>query len=231
MKSKTKLSIQSWHESDRPREKFLEFGRQSVSDSELLAILIATGSKNESALDLSKKILASVGNDLNELGKLSIYDLTRFNGIGKVKALTLISAMELGRRRKIQRPSEKNKISCSQDVFEVIFGEMEDLNYESFWVLFLDRNNQLIKKIEHSRGGVSATVVDARMIFKAAIEHLASGIILCHNHPSGNLNPSEQDKSITSRLKEAGKLIEVNVLDHLIIAGKDFYSFADNGIL
>jgi DNA repair protein RadC len=225
------LPITCWAEADRPREKLLEKGRSVLSDAELIGILIGSGSANETAVELAKRILSSIGNDLNELGKLTVSDLCKFKGIGEAKAVSVIAALELGRRRKSLDKSEKPKIRTSKDVFDVLFSDMEDLAHEEFWVLFLDRGNHILKKQNVSKGGLSGTVVDSRIIFKQAIEYLASGIVLCHNHPSGNLNASEEDKRITKRMVEAGKLLDINVLDHLIIAGKDFYSFADNGVL
>lgn len=223
--------ITSWSEADRPREKLLEKGRLVLSDAELIGILIGSGSKNESAVELSKRILNSINNDLNELGKLSVKDFTKFKGIGEAKAITIVAALELGRRRKEIRSARRIKISSSKTVFDFISPQFEDLTHEEFWVLFLDRSNQIISKQNLSKGGVSGTVVDARLLFKQAVECLASGIVLCHNHPSGNLKPSEEDLNLTKRLREAGKLLDIVILDHLILAGKDFFSFADNGIL
>ena len=225
------LPITSWAEADRPREKLMEKGRQVLSDAELIGILIGSGSRNETAVELSKRILSSIGNDLNELGKLSVKDFTKFKGIGEAKAITIVAALELGRRRKLQESPRRIKIVASKDVFEVLISEFQDLGHEEFWVLFLDRSNHIIKKQNISKGGISGTVVDARIIFKQALENLASGIVLCHNHPSGNLKPSEEDIRLTKRLTEGGKLIDISILDHVIIAGKEFFSFADNGFL
>ena len=225
------LPITSWAEADRPREKLMEKGRQVLSDAELIGILLGSGSKNETAVELAKRILGSIGNDMNELGKLSVKDLCKFKGIGEAKAITIVAALELGRRRKAHETPQRIKIKTSKDAFEVVYPEFEDLGHEEFWVLFLDRNNTIIRKQNISKGGISGTVVDARIIFKLAVENLASGIVLCHNHPSGNLKASEEDMRITRRLTEAGKLLDIGVLDHLIICGKEFYSFADNGVL
>jgi DNA repair protein RadC len=223
--------ITSWSEADKPREKLLEKGRSVLSDAELIGILIGSGSKNESAVELAKRILNSIDNDLNELGKLSVNDFTKFKGIGEAKAIAIVAALELGRRRKDKGSAERAKISRSKDAFDLISNQFEDLMHEEFWVLYLDRSNKIITKQNLSKGGVSGTVVDARLLFKQAVECLASGIVLCHNHPSGNLKPSEEDLKLTKRLKEAAKLLDMVILDHLILAGKDFYSFADNGIL
>lgn len=225
------LPITSWSEADRPREKLLEKGRQQLSDAELIGILLGSGSKNETAVELSKRILHSINNDLNELGKLSVNDLIKFKGIGEAKAISIVAALELGRRRKEKESNKRLKITRSKDGFDALYAEFEGLAHEEFWVLFLDRSNQVIRKHNISKGGVSGTVVDAKLIFKSAIENLASGIILCHNHPSGNLKASEEDLRLTKRLVEAGRLLEINVLDHLIFCGKEFYSFADHGIL
>lgn len=229
MEYKENMPISSWAEADRPREKLLKNGRHNLSDAELIAILLGSGNKNESALALSQRILNHVANDLNQLGKLTIADLIHFKGIGEAKAISIVAALELGRRRKDQNLARRTKIASSKDAFIEIYPQLEDLGHEEFWVLLLDRSNQVIKKINISKGGVSGTVVDARLVFKSAIESLASGIILVHNHPSGNLAASDEDIRITRNLCEGARLIDTKVLDHLIIAGKDFYSFADHG--
>ncbi len=225
------LPIRAWAELDRPREKLMEKGRHLLSDAELIGILIGSGSQKESAVDLSKRILNSVGNDLYSLGKLNINDLIKFNGIGEAKAISIIAALELGRRRKAQEIAKRTKLTTSRAAFEYIFTEFEDLTHEEFWIILLDRSNQVIRKQNISKGGLSGTVVDIRIIFKAALDHLASGLLLFHNHPSGNLKASEEDLRITKQIKEASKLIDINLLDHIIIAGKEFYSFADNGVI
>jgi DNA repair protein RadC len=225
------LSIKSWAEEDRPREKLLEKGRHVLTEAELIAILIGSGSRDETAVELSKRILSSTGNNLNELGKLSVVELTKFKGIGEAKAISIIAALELGRRRKETEVVKREKITTSKDVFEIMKSFMMDLPHEEFWVLMLNRANAVIKKELISRGGVSGTVVDTKIIFKAAIEQYASSIIICHNHPSGNLKPSEADIKITKNIKEAGKVMEISLLDHLIITDKGFYSFADEGLL
>lgn len=229
--NKHSVPITEWAESDRPREKLLEKGRGVLSDAELIGILIGSGSKNETAVELARRILSSVGNDLNALGKLNVAELCKFNGIGEAKAISIIAALELGRRRKIVEAPQRIKISNSKSVFDAVGPQISDLLHEEFWVLYLDRSNHIIRKSNISKGGVSGTVVDARIIFKQAIENLASAIVLCHNHPSGNLKPSEEDIRITKKLKEAGKLVDIAILDHIIIAGNNFFSFADEGLL
>lgn len=229
--NKQAFGIKSWAEQDRPREKMLEKGRQVVTDAELIAILIGSGNKNETAVELSKRILASVGNSLNELGKMSVADLSKFKGIGTAKAISIVAALELGRRRKESEIVKREKITLSKDVFDIMHPLLMDLHHEEFWLLMLNRANVVIKKELLSKGGVSGTVVDTKLIFKAAIENTCSSIIICHNHPSGNLKPSEADIRITKTIKEAGKLIEIPLLDHLIISDAGFYSFADEGMI
>lgn len=229
--NKHSVPITEWAESDRPREKLLEKGRGVLSDAELIGILIGSGSKSETAVELARRILSSVGNDLNALGKLNVAELCKFNGIGEAKAISIIAALELGRRRKIVEAPQRIKISNSKSVFDAVGPQISDLLHEEFWVLYLDRSNHIIRKSNISKGGVSGTVVDARIIFKQAIENLASAIVLCHNHPSGNLKPSEEDIRITKKLKEAGKLVDIAIIDHIIIAGNNFFSFADEGLL
>ena len=225
-----RLGIKSWAEEDRPREKLLEKGRHILTEAELIAILIGSGSRDETAVELSKRILASVGNDLNYLGKLSVNELTKFKGIGEAKAICITAAMELGRRRKDTEVVKRDKITSSKDVFDIMKPIMIDLPHEEFWLLVLNRANLIIKKEMISRGGVAGTVVDTKIIFKAAIENYASSIIICHNHPSGNLKPSEADIKITKNIKDAGKLMEIPLLDHLIVTENEFYSFADEGM-
>lgn len=226
-----KLSIKNWALEDRPREKLLAKGISSLSNAELIAILIGSGSKDESAVELSKIILNKVKNNLNELGKLTVNDLQANKGIGEAKAITIIAALELGRRRKLADILIKNKITSSKDVFELFQPNLADLPYEEFWILLLNRSNKIIDKRKISQGGTSGTVIDVKLILKDAIEKLATSIILCHNHPSGNTQPSEKDISITNKLKEAAKIMEIPVLDHIIITDSSYYSFADEGIL
>lgn len=226
-----RLSIKSWAEEDRPREKLAEKGKAALSDAELIAILLGSGSRDVTAVELSKTILNSVGNNLNELGKMDISALTVFKGIGPAKAISIVAAMELGRRRKEMASAVKRVITCSNDAFLEIQDSLSDLPHEEFWILLMNRANKIIGKKNVSKGGVSGTVADAKLIFKPAIEKLASSVILCHNHPSGNLKPSDADLKLTAKLKEAGKCLDIPVLDHLIIGDNAYFSFADEGIL
>ena len=227
----TSLQIKAWAEADRPREKLLNLGKNALTDSELLAILIRSGSRNETAVELGKRILQQVGNDLTELSRLSVKDLSKYKGMGEVKAITIVAALELGRRRRESEALRKQKISSSADVAAIFQPSLSDLLVEEFWVLLLDRANQIITRFNMSRGGTSGTVVDPKVIFKTALEHHASGIILCHNHPSRNNKPSDADLKLTRNLKQSGELLEIKVLDHVIIAGSAYYSFADEGQL
>jgi DNA repair protein RadC len=225
------LKITEWALEDRPREKLMEKGTASLSDAELLAILINSGTKDKSAVDLGRELLGKVNNNLNTLGKLSISEIRSLHGIGPARAVTIAAALELGRRRKLAEVPEVIQIKCSKDVADIFQPLLGDLPYEEFWVLFLNRSNKVINRMKMSQGGVSGTVTDVRLIMKKAVEYLASGIIVCHNHPSGNLNPSESDSNITRKLKESGNIMDIQLLDHLIITDKDYYSFADNGAL
>ena len=225
------LRIKDWAVEDRPREKLLSKGLKSLTDTELLAILIGSGQKNESAVEIAKKVLNLAKNNLNELGKLSIKDFKTVKGIGEAKAITLISALELGRRRKSSESREKYKIGSSNDAFLYMQPFLEDLSYEEFWVIYMNRSNRVIDQLKISQGGISGTVIDVRIILKHGIEKLASTLIICHNHPSGNLQPSKSDIQITTKLKEAAKFHDIDVLDHLIISDSLYYSFADEGIM
>ncbi|MDF2435702.1 MAG: repair protein RadC [Bacteroidota bacterium] len=225
------LKIKAWAEEDRPREKLMEKGRQILSEAELIAILIGSGSRNETAVELSKRILSAVENNLNELGKLGIKELTKFKGIGEAKAVSIVAALELGRRRKETEVLKKEKVSTSKDAYDAIKSKMADLPHEEFWLMILNRANAIIKKELISRGGVAGTVVDTKIIFKSAVEHYASSIIICHNHPSGNLKPSDADIRITKNIKEAGKIMEIPLIDHLIVTDGGYYSFADEGLI
>jgi DNA repair protein RadC len=227
----TSLNIKSWAEEDRPREKLIEKGRQVLTDAELIAILIGSGNANETAVELSKKILASVNNNLHELSKLSINDLCKFKGIGDAKAVSIVAALELGRRRKEAEPTKRDRILSSNQAYELMKPQFYDLPHEEFWIILLNKANMVIRKEMISRGGISATIVDSKIIFKLAIAHYACSIILCHNHPSGNLKPSDADISITRNIKEGGKLLDIPLLDHLIITENGFYSFSDEGML
>lgn len=226
-----KLSIKDWAVEDRPREKLLLKGTRSLSDVELLAILIGSGNISESAVELSRRILASVNNNLHELGKNDVADLLKFKGIGKAKAVHIIAALELGRRRKEQSAADKVVISQSRDAADYFRPLLEDLNHEEFWILLLNRSNTVIDKMMVSQGGLAGTVTDVRLILKMAVEKLASALILCHNHPSGNAQASEADHKITQKIKDAAALMDITVLDHVIIAHDRYLSFADEGIL
>jgi len=225
------LKITDWAIEDRPREKLIQKGTSSLSDAELLAILISSGTRDKSAVDLGRELLGNVSNNLNSLGKLTIADLTKIRGIGTARAVTIAAALELGRRRKLTDAQEVPQIRSSKDVADIFQPILSDLLHEEFWILFLNRSNKVITQMKLSQGGISGTVTDVRIVMKKAIECLASGIIVCHNHPSGNLNPSESDSKITQKIKEAGSLMDIQLLDHLIISDKDYYSFADNGVL
>jgi DNA repair protein RadC len=225
------LKITDWAVEDRPREKLYQKGTSSLSDAELLAILIGSGTRKRSAVDLGRELLAMVSNNLNSLGKLTISDLTKIHGIGNARAITIAAALELGRRRKLAEMPDIPQIKSSKEVFDLMSPFLSDLPHEEFWILFLNRSNKVINRMKLSQGGISGTVTDVRMVMKKAIEYLASGIIVCHNHPSGNLNPSESDSRITQKIKEAGNIMDIQLLDHLIISDKDYYSFADNGLL
>jgi len=223
--------LKNWALEDRPREKLLNHGIQSLSDTELLAILICSGTRNTTAVDLARQILESANNNLNQLGKSGFSELKQIKGIGQAKALLLMAAFELGRRRNQSDSVVKPKISSSQDVHNLFQPILGDLSYEEFWILILNRSNQVIEKVKISQGGISGTVIDTRIILRTAIQKLASGLILCHNHPSGNTQPSDADKKITEKIQNAANFMEINLLDHIIIADKSFFSFADEGIL
>ena len=222
--------INQWAEDDRPREKFLLKGKATLSDSELLAILIGSGSRNESAVQLCQRILASSENNLNALGKMSVAQLMQFKGIGEAKAISIAAALELGRRRRAEDAIELKKITSSKTVFDIMQPIIGELPHEEFWVLYLNNSNKVIYKAQLSKGGITGTVVDIRLIFKMAFEQNATGLVLTHNHPSGKLIASEADLKITKRIKEAGQTLEIQVLDHLIITENGYLSFQDEGI-
>ena len=222
--------INQWAEDDRPREKFLLKGKSALSDSELLAILIGSGSRNESAVQLCQRILASSENNLNTLGKMSVSQLMQFKGIGEAKAISIAAALELGRRRREEDAIELKKITSSKAVFDIMQPVIGELPHEEFWVLYLNNSNKVIYKAQLSKGGITGTVVDIRIIFKMAFEQNATGLILSHNHPSGKLMASEADLKITKRIKEAGQTLEIQVLDHIIITENGYLSFQDEGI-
>ncbi|WP_165020377.1 RadC family protein [Dysgonomonas sp. ZJ279] len=232
MNNITKLNIKDWAEEDRPREKMLLKGMVALSDAELLAILIGSGNKNETAVELSQRILHNVSNNLNTLGKLEIKDLIKnFKGIGEAKAITIVAALELGKRRKLSEVITQPQITSSEDVYQIFHPVLADLRHEEVWVLLLNRANKVLKKVQVSKGGVAGTVVDIRMIMKEAIETLASGMVLCHNHPSGSANPSGEDDTITQKLKEAGRIMDIQLFDHIIVCDHSYYSYLDKGRL
>jgi len=231
MDSYQSIKISSLAEEDRPREKLVLKGKAALSDAELIAILIGSGTKSLSAVDLSKYILGSVDNDLAQLARLSVKDLQRFKGIGEAKAISIVSALELGRRRKILEPQKKAKITSSSDIFELMKPELLDESIEHFYAVFLNRANVVIKKQVISQGGTSATVVDPKIVFKYAMDNMASSIILVHNHPSGNLKPSQTDIQLTRKMVEAGKNLELLVLDHVIFTDVGYFSFADESMI
>ncbi len=224
-----KLFIKAWAEEDRPREKLLLKGIASLSDAELLAIIISVGNAEETAVELSRRILSSVKNNLNSLGKLSVDELVSgFKGIGKAKAISIVAALELGKRRKNSETNERLQIKSSVDIFDYFYPILCDLPHEEFWVLFLDRSNKIIGKKKISQGGIFETVVDSRLILKEALVQLATGLVLCHNHPSGNRKPSNGDDMITRKLKDGAKLLELDLLDHVIVCDQSYYSYADD---
>ncbi|WP_418508386.1 RadC family protein [Corallibacter sp.] len=227
----TSFSIKHWSQDDQPREKLRDKGKATLSDAELVAILIGSGNKEESAVELSKRILASVGNNLNELGKLSLKQLMDFKGIGEAKAITIAAAMELGRRRRGEEALERKKITSSISVFELMQPVIGELPHEEFWIVYLNNSNKVIQKQQLSKGGITGTLVDVRLVMKNALELGATGLILAHNHPSGTLKPSEADKQLTQKMKRAGESLDMKVLDHLIVTEKAYFSFADENIL
>jgi DNA repair protein RadC len=226
-----KLTIKSWALDDRPREKLVAKGKQALSDAELIAILIGSGNREESAVGLSKRILKSVEGNINSLAKLSIEKLIEFKGIGEAKAIGIITALELGKRRQLEIALEKPKITSSKNVFNLMQPIIGDIEHEEFWVLFLNNSNKVLAKTQISKGGLTATIVDVRLLFKRALEFTSVGVIVCHNHPSGKLEPSNADKQITQKIKQAGVTLDIKLLDHLIVTQKSYFSFADEGII
>lgn len=226
-----KVGIKAWAVEDRPREKLISRGLSALTDAELIAILISSGNSRESAVELSRRIMDSIHHNLNELGKLNCDELKKFRGIGQAKAITLIAAMELGRRRNQSEALDNGQIKGSRDAADYLRPEIGDLAYEEFWVLFLNRQNKVIDKRKLSQGGMTGTVIDVRLVLKLALEKHATSMIFCHNHPSGNLDPSEADKKITKQLKEAAAVMEIPVIDHLIVTQAGYFSFADEGLL
>ena len=216
---------------DRPREKLLRRGRQELSDAELLAILIGSGNRRETAVDLSRRILHAMDNDLNRLGQISVAGLKKFPGIGEAKAITILAALELGRRRQSTDIQQRPQITCSRDAYDILQVNLIDLPHEEFWILLLNRANRVVGRERISSGGVAGTVVDAKLVFGKALGQMACSVILAHNHPSGNLRPSQADLQLTTKLVRAGKSLDIAVLDHLIVTQAGYYSFADEGQL
>ncbi|BAO54259.1 RadC family protein [Nonlabens marinus] len=225
------ISIKDWSENDQPREKLLKNGSSTLSDAELIAILLGTGTVSMSAVEVSRNVLQDANQSLQQLGKKTLKELMKHKGIGEAKAITIAAAMELGRRRAMEMPDRVFKITCSQDVFKILQPVMGELEHEEFWTLLLDNSHKVLEKHQVSKGGITATHVDSRLIFKKALEAGAVAVIIAHNHPSGTLIPSTADKQITSKIIQAGETLDIKVLDHIIITQQDYYSFADNGIL
>ncbi|WP_312397480.1 RadC family protein [Chryseobacterium sp.] len=225
------MSIKFLAEDDRPREKFLLKGKNSLSDSELLAIIMGSGNREQTAVELARKILASVDNNWHQLSLLSIKDLMKFKGVGEVKAISIATALEIGRRRASQEVLEKPTISSSNSAYLVLKNHLSDLRTEEFWAIFLNQSNKIIHIAQLTQGGISQSIVDVRILFKTALENFSTGIIIAHNHPSGNLKPSREDIDITQKVKEAGKFLTIQLLDHLIITQNSYFSFSDEGLL
>ncbi|PKF76162.1 RadC family protein [Chryseobacterium sp. PMSZPI] len=225
------MPIKFLAEDDRPREKFLQKGKNSLSDSELLAVIMGSGSKDESAVELARKILASVNNNWHQLSLLSVKDLMKFKGIGEVKAISIMAALEIGRRRSGQEIPERSIIGNSHDAYLILKNQLSDLRTEEFWAIFLNNSNKVIHISQLTQGGISQSIVDVRILFKMALDHFSTGIIIAHNHPSGSLKPSREDLNITQKIKEAGKTLSIQLLDHIIITQESYISFSDTGLL
>lgn len=225
------MSIKFLAEDDRPREKFLQKGKNALSDSELLAIIMGSGNREESVLELARKILTSVNNNWHQLSLLSVKDLMKFKGIGEAKAISIITALEIGRRRAGQEIPERSVIGNSHDAYDILKNQLSDLRTEEFWAIFLNNSNKVIHVSQLTQGGISQSIVDVRILFKTALEHFSTGIIIAHNHPSGNLKPSKEDINITQKIKEAGNVLSIQLLDHIIITQNSYFSFSDSGLL
>jgi len=225
------IAIKNLSDDEKPREKLILKGKESLSNVELLAILLATGTRKKSAIDLAREILDKSNRNLDELAKLTVKDLCKIDGIGPAKAITIIAAIELAGRRQQTQARAIPTIKSSKQAYEILRHHLQDLNYEAFWLLCLSRSGAVIAEHRIGEGGITGTVADPRKIFKLALDQMATGIIICHNHPSGNLLPSEQDKDLTNKIKAAGKLLDINLMDHLIITQKQYFSFADEGLL
>lgn len=226
-----KLTIKEWAVDDRPREKMIQKGTGALSNTELIAILLGNGTIEDTAVGLAQKLLQKANNNLNELARFDFRSLCKIKGIGEAKAVRLLAALELGKRRNIEPHVERKKITCSHDVAEIFIPLLRDLPHEEFWIVLLNRANLVIDTCRISQGGISGTVTDVRLILKAALDRMATQLILCHNHPSGNLQPSKEDINITHKIYEAGKLLDVQLLDHIIVSATGYYSLADNGLL
>lgn len=231
MSYNVKSGIKAWAEDDRPREKLITKGKASLSDAELIAILIGMGTREMSAVELSKLILQSTGNNLNELAKMGVAELMKFKGIGEAKAISIVAAMELARRRKDSDPVKKDKIKYSKEAYNILKPFLMDLDHEQFWIICLNRSQEVVKIIQISTGGVTGTIADPKIIFKHALEHLSSCIILSHNHPSGNINPSQADITLTNQLSEGARLLDMTLSDHIIFTNNGYFSFADQNML
>lgn len=231
-KRENKLSIKEWAEADRPREKMSIKGAQALSDAELLAILIGSGNSEESAVQLSQRILHSVNNNLNLLGKRSVNELIAgFKGIGEAKAVTICAALELGKRRGAAASLERNRIESSRDAYMALHSELCDLPHEELWMILTNPACRILKKVKIGQGGINSSPADIRLIFKTALMETATGFILCHNHPSGNIKPSAQDNALTEQVKKAAKIMDITMLDHIILTDGAYYSYADEGKL
>ncbi len=228
LKKHTK-SIRSWSDEDKPREKLRTKGISSLSDTELLAIILGSGNRNKSAVDLAREMLAAKGNILSEFADQELKDLLKFTGVGEAKAISILAAIELGRRACQGHRLDRPVITSSKQAFEFVSRNLGVQSHEECWVLYLNQASKVVSKTRLSVGGLSATIVDIRIILKGALDNLATGIILCHNHPSGNLKPSEADRQITKKLLEAGRLVDIKLIDHLIVTQTGYYSFADTG--
>mgnify|MGYP002624174143 FL=1 len=224
-------SIKNWATEDRPREKMLEKGRETLSDAELIAILIGSGNSKESAVDLSRRILKDVDDNLIQLSQLTINELMSYNGIGEAKAISIAAAMELGRRRRFAETVRQPTVNNSKDAFEYFYMKVSDIRHEQFWVMLLSSTNKVIKIVKISDGGLNMTMADPKRIFKIALENNALAVVLCHNHPSGNVNPSDSDKTLTRNIINCGKILEIKILDHIIIGIDKYFSFADSGLI
>ncbi|HHU47008.1 MAG TPA: DNA repair protein RadC [Bacteroidales bacterium] len=226
-----KLTIREWDASDRPREKYLSKGKNALSNAELLAILFRNGTAQESALDLSKRLLTSANNSLNQLANFTVEELLKIKGIGNAKAITVLAAFELGRRRRSEKIEEQKKIKYTEDVIELMQHQLADLKYEEFWVIFVNQSSTIIKMEKIGKGGITSTTVDIRLIMKSALECFATGIILCHNHPSGAVKPSQADIQLTNTIKQASTILNISLIDHVIMSNEKYYSFFSEGLI